>query len=203
MTAMRWWDDLDEPWRAAFDMAWLAFRAGGVGVGAVLTDAAGAVVGRGRNQRFDAGVLLAHAEMAALAELPARPDPQQVMALRTTLHPCPMCLGAIVVARVTHVHFGAWDPTWLGIERLPELNPEVRRRWPVRDGPLPGPLGTWAAVLPILNTRGSLLRATQAVAPQRVRLAEAVVDRLGSAADLPATCEEALERVGDLLTAGS
>jgi hypothetical protein len=41
-----------------------------------------------------------------------------------------MCLGAIVVARIGHVRLGAIDPTWLGIERLPDLNDEVQHRWP-------------------------------------------------------------------------
>ncbi len=36
-----------------------------------------------------------------------------------------MCLGAIVVACIGHLHLGAIDPTWLGIERLPDLNDEV------------------------------------------------------------------------------
>jgi tRNA(Arg) A34 adenosine deaminase TadA len=196
------WSALDAPWREAFEMAWQAFRAGGIGVGAVLTDSTGQVIGRGRNQRFStgpAGALLAHAEMEVLATLPGRPDPERAMALYTTLHPCPMCLGAVVVARVNRLHFGAFDPTWLGIERLPQLNLEVHRRWPTSTGPLPGPIGEWAAILPCLNTSGSLVKAMEAVAPHRMRLARTIATRLGRETILPNRSLAALERVWDLL----
>ena len=122
------------------------------------------------------------------------------VALYTTLHPCPMCLGAVVVARVSHLHFAAYDPTWLGIERLPELNDEVRRRWQQVTGPLNGPVGEWAAVLPCLNTTGSLVRAMESVAPRRMELARAVASRLGRGSDLPGTASEALAQVWDLVT---
>jgi hypothetical protein len=57
-----------------------------------------------------------------------------------------------VIARIGHLHFGAYDPAWLGIEQLPQLNDEVRNRWPSVEGPLPGPVGEWLAVLPALNS---------------------------------------------------
>ena len=102
-------------------------------------------------------------------------------------------------ARVGQVHFAALDPTWLGIERLPGLNDEVRRRWPAIVGPLDGPLGEWAAILPCLNTSGSLIRAMETVAPRRVERARAVMRRLGSEASLRQTASHALEYVWDLL----
>ena len=118
------WDALEAPWRVAIEMAWQSYRDGGIAVGAVLTDAAGVVIGEGRNQRFAGRTrgLLAHAEMQALAALPPDKDRARDSVLYTTLSPCPMCLGAIVVARIGHVHLGAVDPTWLGIERLSDLN---------------------------------------------------------------------------------
>jgi hypothetical protein len=160
------------------------------------------IVSRGRNQRFGpAGPrrLLAHAEMEALAVVPAGKDRASGAVLSTTLHPCPMCLGAIVVARVGELRFAAWDPTWLGIEQLPALSQEVRRRWPSVTGPLDGPLGEWAAVLPGLNTSGSLARATAAVAPRRLDRARAILGRLDGGTGRPGTASQALERVWDLL----
>jgi tRNA(Arg) A34 adenosine deaminase TadA len=197
------WSALDPPWQAAVEMAWESYREGGIAVGAVLTDGTGRIVGRGRNQRFGSVSprgLLAHAEMEALAAVPARKDRARDSVLHTTLHPCPMCLGAVVVARVGGVRFGAFDPTWLGIEQLPGLNDEVRRRWPETSGPLPGPLGEWLAVLPCLNTHGALVRAMEATAPRRAALARAVARRLAGAGALPGTAGEALEQVWDLLT---
>jgi tRNA(Arg) A34 adenosine deaminase TadA len=129
-------------------VAWGSFRDGGIAVGAVLISSTGEVIGRGRNQRFGSAPrgLVAHAEIQALTTLPVGKDRPEGLALYTTLHPCPMCLGAVVVARVGHLHFAAYDPTWLGIERLPDLNDEVRRRWPAVTGPLKGPVGEWAAI---------------------------------------------------------
>jgi tRNA(Arg) A34 adenosine deaminase TadA len=146
-----------------------AYRDGGIAVGAVLTDVAGAVIAEGRNQRFAGRTrgLLAHAELQALAALPPDKDCARDSVLYTTLSPCPMCLGAIVIARIGHVRLGAIDPTWLGTDRLPDLNDEVRRRWPQIHGPLPGPIGAWLAITPCLNTSGTLLRAMERTAQYR------------------------------------
>lgn len=182
-------------------MAWESYRFGGVGVGAVITDDMGAVLGRGRNERFDSRTprgLLAHAEMAALALVPDDKDRARHVRLYTTLHPCPMCLGAMVIARIGHLHFGAYDPTWLGIERLGELNDEVRNRWPSVDGPLRGKVGEWLAVLPALNTNGTLVRAMRQATSRRAELAVVVGERLNSG-ELPRSPELALEKVWDLL----
>jgi tRNA(Arg) A34 adenosine deaminase TadA len=200
--ARRAWSMLEPAWQQAIEMAWESYRDGGVAVGAVVTDEAGVVLGRGRNQRFAAvtpGGLLAHAEMAALAAVPDSKDRTRGTRLYTTLHPCPMCLGATVVARVGHLHFGAYDPTWLGIERLPQLNDEVRDRWPAVEGPLPGPVGEWLAVLPCLNTDGSLVRAMRQESPRRAELARAVARRLADPGDLAGGPGSALERVWDLV----
>ncbi len=198
----RAWGALEAPWRAAIEMAWQSYRDGGIAVGAVLTDAVGAVLGEGRNQRFagQARGLLAHAEMQALAALPPGKDRARDSVLYTTLSPCPMCLGAVVVARIGQVHLGAIDPTWLGIGRLPDLNDEVRRRWPQIHGPLPGPVGAWLAIAPCLNTSGALLRATERTAPRNAALARAVNSRYQESARLLGTAEQALEDAWDLLT---
>lgn len=195
------WGALEAPWRVAIEMAWQSYRDGGIAVGAVLADAAGAVLGKGRNQRFAGRVrgLLAHAEMEALATLPPDKHRARDSVLYTTLSPCPMCLGAIVVARVGHVHLGATDPTWLGIERLPDLNDEVQRRWPQIQGPLPGPIGAWLAIAPCLNTSGALLRAMERAAPRNIVLARAVNSRYQESAHLPGTAVQALEDAWDLL----
>ncbi len=76
--------------------------------------------------------------MEALAALPDDTEVARRTRLYTTLHPCPMCLGATVVDRVGHLAFGAYDPTWLGIEQLPQLNDEVQHRWPTIEGHCPG-----------------------------------------------------------------
>jgi hypothetical protein len=94
---------------------------------------------------------------------------------------------------------GSGDSTWLGIEYPPGLNDEIRLRWPLVTGPISGPVGEWAAVLPCLNTSGSLIRAMESVAPRRAELARAIASRFDRVADLPDTASQAMERVWDLL----
>jgi hypothetical protein len=108
-------------------------------------------------------------------------------------------VGPEVTRTASHLHFAAYDPTWLGIEQLPDLNDEIRRRWPLVTGPLSGPVGEWAAVLPCLNTTGSLIRAMESVAPRRAELARAITSRLSRGADRPDTASQAMEQVWDLL----
>ncbi|WP_165953617.1 hypothetical protein [Streptomyces sp. 8K308] len=106
----------------------------------------------------------------------------------------------MVVARVGTVHVGSEDPTWLGIEGLPKLNSEVWRRWPRTSGPLTGPLGQFAAILPCLNTSGSLVRAMETVAPERAQLARAAALRIAGSNEPAETAERAIELLWDLLT---
>jgi len=75
----------------------------------------------------------------------------------------------------------------------------------VADGrrPLPGPIGEWLAVLPGLNTSGTLVRAMRRESPRRAKLAQAVARRLEDCAALPDTPKAALEQVWDLLVVDS
>ncbi len=98
--------------RAALDEAQLATATGDVPVGAVLLDAGGVVVGRGRNAREASGDPTAHAEVLALREAAAALGSWRLdgCTLVVTLEPCAMCAGAVVLARVPRVVLGAWDP---------------------------------------------------------------------------------------------
>lgn len=90
----------------------LALATGDVPVGAVVVDAAGAVLGRGHNAREADGDPTAHAEVLALRAAAARRGTWRLdgCTLVVTLEPCTMCAGAIVLARVPRVVLGAWDP---------------------------------------------------------------------------------------------
>lgn len=65
--------------------------------------------------------LLGHAELNVLAGgLPPQKDRQRDAVLHTRTQPRPMCLGAMVVARLGRLRFPAEDPTWVGIEHRAE-----------------------------------------------------------------------------------
>jgi len=102
---------------AALAEARAAGEAGDVPIGAVVTGPDGAVLGVGRNVREVHGDPTGHAEVVALREAAAalreagHDDGWRLegCTLTVTLEPCAMCAGAIVLARVPRVVFGAWD----------------------------------------------------------------------------------------------
>jgi tRNA(adenine34) deaminase len=98
--------------RAALDEARRAPAAGDVPVGAVVVDVAGAVIGRGHNVREASGDPTGHAELVALRAAAASVGAWRLdgATLVVTLEPCTMCAGALVLARVARLVFGALDP---------------------------------------------------------------------------------------------
>ncbi|MFI2667722.1 nucleoside deaminase [Micromonospora carbonacea] len=83
-----------------------------VPVGAVVYGPDGTELAVGRNERELAGDPTAHAEVLALRRAAERLGRWRLddCTLVVTLEPCTMCAGAIVLARVATVVFGAWEP---------------------------------------------------------------------------------------------
>jgi tRNA(adenine34) deaminase len=102
----------DDWMRAALDEARAAPATGDVPVGALVVAADGTVLGRGRNQREATGDPTGHAELVALRAAAAATGTWRLdgATLVVTLEPCTMCAGALVLARVRRVVFGADDP---------------------------------------------------------------------------------------------
>lgn len=102
---------LDEWMRDALVEARAALDTGDVPVGAIVLDAAGAVIGVGRNEREARHDPTAHAEVLALRQAAETIGDWHLTGatLVVTLEPCVMCAGAILSARVPRVVYGAWD----------------------------------------------------------------------------------------------
>jgi len=98
--------------RLALDEAVLAARADDVPVGAVVLDPDGRVIGRGHNAREAEGDPTGHAEVRALRAAAAAQGRWRLTGctLVVTLEPCTMCAGALVLARVSRLVYGAEDP---------------------------------------------------------------------------------------------
>ena len=104
--------------RAALEEARQGLSEGGVPIGSVLVHN-GEIIGRGHNRRVQQGSVILHAEMDALERAgrqPARVYRESV--LYTTLSPCPMCSGAIILYGIPRVVIGEnrtfqGEETWL------------------------------------------------------------------------------------------
>jgi len=102
----------DEPWMAlALEEAEATAREGEAPVGAVVV-VDGEVVARGRNRREVDRDPTAHAELLAVRDAAVRLGRWRLSGatVYVTLEPCPMCAGALILARVDRVVFGAYDP---------------------------------------------------------------------------------------------
>ncbi|KLL12333.1 tRNA-specific adenosine deaminase [Protofrankia sp. BMG5.30] len=97
---------------AALAEAEQALATGDVPVGAVVVDADGTIIGRGRNAREAERDPTAHAEVVALRAAAARASTWRLSGttLVVTLEPCAMCAGALIMARVDRLVYGAYDP---------------------------------------------------------------------------------------------
>ncbi|MEH1017368.1 nucleoside deaminase [Micromonospora sp. CPCC 206060] len=85
---------------------------GDIPVGAVVYGPDGTELAVGRNERELTGDPTAHAEILALRRAAARVGEWRLdgCTLVVTLEPCTMCAGALVLARIGTVVFGAWEP---------------------------------------------------------------------------------------------
>jgi tRNA(adenine34) deaminase len=97
---------------AALDVARAALSIGEVPVGAAVFDASGVLIASAHNERKGAHDPTGHAELVALRRAGAALGDWQLVGctLAVTLEPCTMCAGALVLARVARLVFGAWDP---------------------------------------------------------------------------------------------
>jgi tRNA(adenine34) deaminase len=109
----------DDPIASDADMVRAAISAAAaagdrdVPVGAVVFDSAGRELARAANAREALGDPTAHAEILALRRAAAvHGDGWRLegATLAVTLEPCTMCAGALVLARVGRLVFGAWEP---------------------------------------------------------------------------------------------
>jgi tRNA(adenine34) deaminase len=148
------WEQLDEPWRVSFELAWEAFAAGSIPVGAVVVAENGSIISHGRNRVFDGApppsqlcrTRLAHAEINALAQL-ARDRRWNECTLFTTLEPCVLCVGAASMSKIGRILYAGSEP-YSGSSSLATIDLPIARPLNLTiQGPLPGPFGDLGAAL--------------------------------------------------------
>ena len=103
--------------QAALDEARQGLAEGGIPIGAVLVKH-GQILGRGHNRRVQGGSVVLHAEMDALERAGRQPaQVYQAATLYTTLSPCAMCSGSILLYGIPRVVIGE-NRTFRGEEEL-------------------------------------------------------------------------------------
>lgn len=130
--------------RIALEQAAAAAAADEAPVGAVIV-AEGRVLAAARNEREALRDPTAHAEMIAITQAASALQSWRLenCTLYVTLEPCPMCAGAIVLARIPRVVFGALDPKGGAVRSLYRLLEDARlnHRVEVVEGVLSEPCG--------------------------------------------------------------
>jgi tRNA(adenine34) deaminase len=128
---------VEEAMDEALALARAAGEAGEVPVGAVAVHE-GVVVGRGANRREADRDPTAHAELLAIQEAARTLGRWRLtgVMLVVTLEPCAMCAGAMVLARIDRLVYGAHDPKAGAVGSLMDLSadPRLNHRFPVERG---------------------------------------------------------------------
>jgi cytosine deaminase len=108
---------VDKFMQAAIEEARQGFAEGGIPIGSVLVHN-GIILGRGHNRRVQKRSAILHGEMDALENAGRQPaGVYRESVLYTTLSPCPMCSGAILLYGIPRVIIGE-NSTFMGEEKL-------------------------------------------------------------------------------------
>src|SRR5262244_2619396 len=108
---------MDSFLRVAIEEAEAGLAEGGIPIGAVLVHG-GRILGRGHNRRVQQGSAVLHGEMDALERAGRQPaSVYRECTIYTTLSPCAMCSGAILLYGIPHVVIGEHE-TFMGEEEL-------------------------------------------------------------------------------------
>ncbi|UCS91904.1 nucleoside deaminase [Echinicola marina] len=108
---------MDKFLKAAIEEAQKGLNEGGIPIGSVLVYE-GKIIGRGHNRRVQKGSAILHGEMDAIENAGRQAAKvYQNSVLYTTLSPCPMCSGTILLYRIPKVVIGE-NQTFMGEETL-------------------------------------------------------------------------------------
>jgi cytosine deaminase len=108
---------MDQFMKAAIEEAEKGLREGGIPIGSVLVHQ-GKIIGRGHNRRVQNGSVVLHGEMDALENAGRHPSRvYKESTIYTTLSPCAMCTGAVLLYGIPRVVIGE-NRTFVGEEEL-------------------------------------------------------------------------------------
>ena len=106
------WKDLPEQWKAVFEEAWRSLQKGNVPSGSVIYDKHGNIIASNHNlfRESAANPYTAHSCINAINQLDRKSvESSEEMVLYTSMEPCLMCLGAVVISNIKEIHAAARD----------------------------------------------------------------------------------------------
>ena len=118
------WNDNPKQWKIVFEEAWKAFCCGSIPIGAALFDNNGDLIISDRNRSCEAGTVnreISHAEANVLRRLDTDRYNSRETVLYTSMEPCPMCMGMILMGHISEVHYAAAD-SYCGMVHLTETD---------------------------------------------------------------------------------
>ncbi len=119
------WNDISQIWQTAFEEAWRSFCAGSIPIGAVLCDSEGKIILSEHNRNNEpqtVNKMIAHAEANILRSLDTSVFNPKTLTLYSTMEPCPMCMGTILMTNIKRIHYSAAD-AYCGMTHLLESDP--------------------------------------------------------------------------------
>ena len=121
--------------KSALKCAQKAFEEGEVPIGAVVV-CDGKIISRGHNRRTKKQIATAHAEIEAIEKACRKLKSWRIpeCELYVTLEPCPMCMGAMLNARIKKVYFGAYEAKGRSLTNELSVSNLVNHRIEVEGG---------------------------------------------------------------------
>ncbi len=119
------WNEVTDAWKGAFREAWISFISGSTPIGAVLCDREGKIILSDHNRNHEDQTInkkIAHAEANLLRSLDTSVYDPKSLTLYSTMEPCPMCMGTIVMANIKTLRYAAAD-THCGMTHLVKIDP--------------------------------------------------------------------------------
>jgi tRNA(adenine34) deaminase len=138
---------LSSNWQVCIEQAWEGYCVGSLPIGAVVVNETGNIIAKGRNRIWDETLdenqkvifdhRLAHAEINALLAADFRAHEPKKCILYTLAEPCPLCVGAIVMANLVRYGYAA-RCNWAGSTELLQASGYMRSKGVKAEGPWEG-----------------------------------------------------------------
>ena len=126
-------NELEKPWQEVFELGWQSFCEGNLPIGAIIVDDSGRILSAGRNHYIVSknfpNFKVDHAETECIQQLDISKYPDlKNYTLYTSMEPCPMCIGTIIMSNLKRVRVAARD-AWAGASDICIKNAYAQKKF--------------------------------------------------------------------------